>query len=53
MKAMSRLKLRQLVTRESGRRDTMHDKLNGDVWEAKIMKAVMQKFPVDIIKSFF
>lgn len=41
--AMGRLKRMHLVpipkNRESGRGDTMHDKLNCNIWKAKILKA--------------
>jgi len=30
----------------------MHDELDGDVWETKIMEARIKEVPIDVIKSF-
>ena len=30
----------------------MHDELDGNVWEAKILQAKIKKIPIDVIKGF-
>jgi hypothetical protein len=54
---MRRLERRQFVpvpkNRERRRCNTMYDKLNNDVWEAKVLEARFKEIPINIIKRFF
>jgi len=33
--------------------NAVHNKLDGNVWEPKIMKKIMEELLLDVIKSFF